>query len=121
MDSILIVRVILIGELFYVCKNFVLFRAYLFVRALLGKTLGSRHGKPGRTQWSRFGRDPYTAVARVAGVQSFFPAGGDNNISLVSVRETLFCTYVPLKCHTSIYVCPFNSVVRTHRQYFFAS
>ena len=35
-----------------------------------GKTLSSRHGKPGRTHWSRSGRNP-CSVERVASAQTF--------------------------------------------------
>ena len=55
------------------------------------------HMKPGRTHWSRSRRDPCT-LERVAGAQTFFSAGVDKTISLVSIREAFFCTYVPLKC-----------------------
>ena len=34
----------------------------------------------------------------MAGGQSFFPAGVGKTISLVSIREALFRTYVPVKC-----------------------
>ena len=55
-------------------------------------------GNPaGHTDWSRSRRDPCT-LKRVAGARSFFPAGVDKTISLVSVREAFFYTYVPLKC-----------------------
>ena len=82
----------------YVCEKLVLFRAYLFVRALLSKKSSSRPGKPVRTRWSRSGRDRCT-LGRVAGAQKFFyPADVDKTIFLVLVREALSCTYVPLKC-----------------------
>ena len=39
-------------------------------------------------------------------LNDFFPAGVDNKmISLVSIREAFFCTYVPLKCR-HIFVVP---------------
>ena len=55
----------------YLREFFVLFRTYFFVRPLIGKTPGSRHGQPGRTHWSRSGRDP-CPLERVASPQSFF-------------------------------------------------
>ena len=56
----------------YICEFFVCFRTYLFVRALLGKTLNlRRHSKAIRNLSSRFELDPIT-VARVVGAQSFF-------------------------------------------------
>ena len=71
-------------------KFSVLFRAYLFVRALLGKTPSSRHTKPGRTHWSRSGHDPGT-LERVAGAQTFlFPAGVDMTISLFQYERSYF-------------------------------
>ena len=59
----------------YNCDFFVCFRTYLFVRALLAKILKlRRYRKPVRNLWSRFELDP-SAVARVAGAQSFFFSG----------------------------------------------
>ena len=57
----------------YIGVLFVCFGTYLFVRALLWKTLKlRRHRKAFRNLWSRFELDPST-VARVAGSQKFFP------------------------------------------------
>ena len=93
------------------CELFVIFRTYLSARAQLGKTPSSRHGKPGRTHWSRSGRDPCTPE-RVAGAQTFFPPGVYKTISLVS-RQALPCTYVPLKC-CNILVLSLLIVVRRY-------
>ena len=73
-----------------VVVSFRLFWAYLFVRALLAKTLKlRRHRKVVRNLWSRFEVEPST-VARVAGSQSFFPLGVDKTISRVSLYEAYF-------------------------------
>ena len=96
--SFIIIAVINIPGMYtYVCVNFSnfcqLFSSYEYFSAKR-EVLG--HGKPGRTHWSRSRRDPCT-LERVAGAQSFsFPAGVDRTISLVSVREALLCTYVPV-------------------------
>ena len=56
----------------YICEIFVCSGTYLFVPALLAKTLKlRRHRKAVRNLSSRFELDPST-VARVAGSQSFF-------------------------------------------------
>ena len=54
------------------------------------------HMKPRRTNWSGSRRDPCT-LERVTGAQTFFPVRVDKVISLVSIREASFCTYVPQK------------------------
>ena len=59
----------------YISDFFVCFRTYLFVRALLVKTLKlRRHRKAVRNLSSRFELEPST-VACVAGTQSFFSGG----------------------------------------------
>ena len=59
----------------YICEISVRFGTYLFIRALLAKTLTlRRHRKAVGNLWSRFELDPST-VARVAGSRRFFPAG----------------------------------------------
>ena len=68
---------------------FALFRIFLFAQALFDETPNRRYGKPCRTHWSRSGRDP-CSVERVASAQSFFSAGVDKSIFLVSVREASF-------------------------------
>ena len=75
----------------YSCHLFSSYEHYSAKQEVLG------HMKPGRTHWSRSRRDPCT-LERVTGTQKFFPAEVDKTISLVSAREALFCTYVPLKC-----------------------
>ena len=95
----------------YVCDFFVLFRTYLFVRALYGGSLSSRHGKPGRTHWVEVRARPVPSGARGKPVLLFFSAGGDTTISLVSVREALFCTG-----KMSSAFCPFTSTQLRHVQ-----
>ena len=73
---------------------------YLCVRALFGKTQSSRHGKPGRTHWSRSGGDP-CPLERVASQSSmtFFRREWTRRFPWFhSVREALFCTYVQVEC-----------------------
>ena len=56
----------------YICEIFVCFGTYLFVRALLVKTLKLRGHRKAVRNLSRFGLDPSTAVARVTGSPKFF-------------------------------------------------
>ena len=78
----------------YICENFVCFRTYIFVRALLAKNLKlRRHSKAVRNLSSRFELDPST-VARVAGAQSFFFFGsGSNDFPGFSVDAYFVRTY----------------------------
>ena len=86
----------------YTCEIFVCFRNYLFVRALLAKTLKlRRHRKAVRNLSSRFEHDPST-VARVAGAQSFFFSGVDKAISRVSLYEANFVRTYRKNC---VYFC----------------
>ena len=82
----------------YDCKIFVLLPTFLFVQSTLrqniqcsGKWSPGGHVGPGlgaiRALWSAW-----------QALKVFFPAGVDKTISLVSIREAFFCTYVPLKC-----------------------
>ena len=69
----------------YICEIFVCFGTYLFVRALLVKTLKlRRHGKAIQKLSSRFDLDPST-VARVTGAQSFFFGSGQDDLPGFSV------------------------------------
>ena len=71
----------------YNYEIFVCFRTYLFVRALLAKTLKlRRYRKAVPNLWSRFELDPST-VARVAGAQSFCFSGSGRRFSGVSVKR----------------------------------
>ena len=60
----------------YICEFFVCFRTYLFVRALLAKPVKlRRHRKAVRNLSLRIELDP-SAVARLAGAQSFIFGSG---------------------------------------------
>ena len=74
----------------YIYETFVRFRTYLFVRALLVRTLKQcRHKTAVRNLSSRDDLDPST-VACVAGAQIFFFSEVDKTISRVSVYEAYF-------------------------------
>ena len=95
----------------YVCEMFVLFRTYLFVRALLGKTPSSRHGKPDRTQWSS---SPVHSGARGNPSKFFFSAGLDKTISRgLSTRPCLF-SYVRTQADVLIRVFVFFARSTAH-------
>ena len=73
----------------YICDFFVCFGSYLFVRALLAKTLGTSTQEGRQKPVVELGLDPST-VARVACSQSFFLAGVDKTVSRVSLYEAYF-------------------------------
>ena len=72
--------------------------------------------KPGRTHWPRSWRHPCT-LKSVEGAQCFFfPAGVDKTISLVSVQEALFCTYVSVNigCFLPYALMSYDHITQTH-------
>ena len=84
----------------YICEIFVCFRTYLFVRALVAKTVKlRRHRKAVRNLSSRFELDPRT-VARVTGAQCFFfrdwirrfPGVSMQRI-FIFIANTIFCFF----------------------------
>ena len=78
----------------YVCQIFALLPTFLFVRALFGETPSTRTHEARRDTLVKVSAPSVYSGARGGRSKFFFPAGVDTTISLVSVREALFYTYV---------------------------
>ena len=76
-----------------VCQIFLLLPTFLFVRALFGQTPSTRtHEARSDTLVEVSARSVHSGAR--GGHSFFFPAGVDKTISLVSVCEALFCSYI---------------------------
>ena len=82
----------------YVCQIFVLLPTFLFVRALFGKTASTRTHEARPDTLVEVSARSVHSGARDRRSKFFFPAGVDKTISLVSIREALFRTYVSVNC-----------------------
>ena len=82
----------------YLCQ---LFSSY---KALFGKPPNARAYEARLDRLVEVSARSVHSGARGRRSKFFFPAGVDKTISLVSIREAFFCTYVPLKCRH--FFCP---------------